>query len=50
MSLLYNSDKNDLKEFLTGKNNSIRKTQTSYQFDPINNDADFSILADEVSR
>lgn len=48
MYILYHSENQDLRELLTKRFNEIRTTEASYQFDPINNDADFRILSDEV--
>ena len=49
MYILYHSETRDLKELLTKRFNQILATEASYQFDPINNDADFRILTDEVN-
>ncbi len=49
MYILYHSETQDLKELLTKRFNQILATEASYQFDPINNDADFRLLSDEVN-
>ena len=48
MYILYNSTNKELKEMLTDRYNKIKATEMTYHFDPINNDADFSILTDEI--
>jgi hypothetical protein len=49
MYILYHSETRDLKELLTKRFNQILATEASYQFDPINNNADFRLLSDEVN-
>ena len=48
MYIFYHSGTRNWKELLTKRYNEIRATEASWQFDPINNDADFRILIDEV--
>ena len=50
MYILYHSGTKNLKDQLTKRFNEIRATEASYQFDPINNDADFRTLTDEVNK
>ncbi|MFN8254458.1 MAG: hypothetical protein U0W24_02135 [Bacteroidales bacterium] len=50
MYILYHPGNQDLKELLTKRYNEIRATEASFQFDPINNDADFRILTGEVTK
>ncbi len=50
MYIFYHSGTRNWKELLTKRYNEIRATEASWQFDPINNDADFRILIDEVYK
>jgi len=48
--ILYHSGTQNLKDQLTKRFSDIVAREASYKFDPINNDADFRILTDEVNE
>jgi len=48
--ILYHSGTQNLKDQLTKRFSDIVAREASYKFDPINNDADFRVLTDEVNE
>jgi hypothetical protein len=50
MYILSKPEDKDLMEILTKKYLTVKAVEASFKFDPINNNSDFRILAEEVNK